>query len=422
MLPSHDATTGRTTGSFASPAGAADSSRRRALVTLGALGVGLGTPGLASAATSDDQFSSELASAQNSTDFARLLRLARVPSLSLAVIERGRTRTQSVGVRRSGEPASATADTVYAAASLTKIVASYVILGLVHEKRLDLDAPVHTYLALPDDDAASRAITARHLLSHSGGWRNWRFDATQRLTADFTPGSRWSYSGEGFFFLQRIAEQITGTAFAALARQRVFEPLGMTRSSLAPLPALSALLASGHDGRGRPNPTAENDPASALQQLMSSRGKAMDEARVEDLEAALRTASPTRAVLPVFLTINAAASMLTTANDFARFLQHLVGSSSRSPVSSAIVADMMKPQVRGNEAIQWGLGVGLEEVGTSRCAWQWGDNPGFKNFCWFDPAAGRAMVVFTNGDRGARVYERGVRALTVDDHPGFLWA
>lgn len=83
---------------------------------------------------------------------------------------------------------------------------------------------------------------------------------------------------------------------------------------------------------------------------------------------------------------------------------------------------MMQPQIRGNEAIQWELGVGLEDVGRSRYAWQWGDNPGFKNFCWFDPSSGRAMVVFTNGDRGARVYERAVRALTTDDHHGFLWA
>lgn len=398
-------------------AAAVPPSRRQALVTMGALGMGLAAPRLVSASAVGDSVNTDA-----DPDFTRLLSLARVPSLSLAVIERGRTRTQSVGVRRSGEPEPTTADTVYAAASLTKIVASYVILGLVHEKRLDLDVPVHRYLPLPDDDETSKAITARHLLSHSGGWRNWRFDATQKLTADFAPGSRWSYSGEGFFFLQRMAEQITGTAFATLVRTRVFEPLSMAQSSLAPLPTLRAQQATGHDGRGQPLPAADNDPAPVLQQLMAARGKTMEDARIEDLEAAQRTVAPTRAALPVFLSINAAASLLTTVHDFTRFLQHLVAPSRPSPSSAAIVSSMMQPQIRGNDAIQWGLGVGLEDVGRSRYGWQWGDNPGFKNFCWFDPSGGRAMVVFTNGDRGARVYERAVRALTTDDHPGFLWA
>ena len=76
---------------------------------------------------------------------------------------------------------------------------------------LDLDRPVHEYLALPDPgDARARTITTRHLLGHAGGWRNWRFAPSQALVADFAPGSRWSYSGEGYFFLQRVLEARTG--------------------------------------------------------------------------------------------------------------------------------------------------------------------------------------------------------------------
>jgi hypothetical protein len=53
--------------------------------------------------------------------------------------------------------------------------------------------------------------------------------------------------------------------------------------------------------------------------------------------------------------------------------------------------------------------------------WQWGDNPGFKNFFFASPATAQALVVFTNGDRGARVYERVIRATTGQDRPAFLW-
>ncbi len=62
---------------------------------------------------------------------------------------------------------------------------------------------------------------------------------------------------------------------------------------------------------------------------------------------------------------------------------------------AAIVDQMMSPQVRCNEAVQWGLGVGLEDVGGTSYAWQWGDNSGFKHIYLADPQN--------------------------EDHPAFLW-
>ena len=118
----------------------------------------------------------------------------------------------------------------------------------------------------------------------------------------------------------------------------------------------------------------------------------------------------------------AQASMLTTANDFGIFLRHLVTAKRKGGPAAAIVEQMMSPQIRCNEAVQWGLGVGLEDIGNRRFAWQWGDNSGFKHLYFADPVNEKAMVVFTNGDRGARVYERVIRATTGEDHPAFLWA
>jgi CubicO group peptidase (beta-lactamase class C family) len=95
----------------------------------------------------------------------------------------------ALGVSRAGEADRVTPDTVYAAASLTKTVFAWVFLGLVQEGLVSLDRPVRDYLPLPNpDDARSATITARHLLSHTGGWRNWR-NTRPLLTADFKPGS-----------------------------------------------------------------------------------------------------------------------------------------------------------------------------------------------------------------------------------------
>jgi CubicO group peptidase (beta-lactamase class C family) len=277
-------------------------------------------------------------------------------------------------------------------------------------------------LSLPNpEDVRSNTITARHLLSHSGGWRNWRNNTSTALTADFDPGSRWSYSGEGFFFLQRIVEKLTGKSVPLLARERVFEPLGMKRSSMVGLAELEPFQATGHSGRGEVTQPFGRPTLLELRRMMSAKGASLESAKVEDSEQAIKTAEPTLPVLPNFLSPNAAASLLTTAHDFALFLRHLVTARRAGGAPAAIVNLMMSPQIKCNDAVQWGLGVGLEDLGARRFAWQWGDNPGFKNFFYADPREMKAMAVFTNGDRGARVYERVIRALTGEDHPAFLW-
>lgn len=354
-------------------------------------------------------------------EYEQWMRDAGVPSISMARIEGDQVTYLSLGVRKAGEQARVAPDTVYAAASLSKLVFAYAFLDLVQQGRLSLDRPVAEYLALPNPaDVRARLITARHLLSHSSGWRNWRNTTTDTLTTTFEPGTGWQYSGEGFFFLQRIMEQVTGQSMAQVCRERVFEPLGMTRSSMASLESLEAYQATGHNTEGVPRASFGRATLIELRKRMSERGTTLDAARVEDVEAAMQAAEPRLPVLPNFLAPNAAASLLTTAEDFGKFLRHLANPPA-SGTARAITRDMMTPQVRRNGALQWGLGIGLEEVAGRPVGWQWGDNPGFKNFCCFDPAKRSALVIFTNGDRGARVYERVVRAATGVDHPAFLF-
>ncbi len=307
-------------------------------------------------------------------------------------------------------------DTVYQAASLTKPLFALVVMQLVREKSLELDRPVHEYLALPNaDDPRARSITARHLLSHSSGWRNWRNRATDALTCDFDPGSRWSYSGEGYYFLQRIVERVTGTPIAQLMRERLFTPLGMTRSSLVGLESLDPHLATGHGIDGSPRAVFMRPTLLALRARMAERQLPLDAAREEDVHATLQSAQPTLPVLPNYLAPNTASSLLTTTADLARALTWMLGD------GRSLAREMVTPQVRRNEALQWGLGLGIESVAGRSVGWQWGDNPGFKNFFALDLDGGTGTVALTNGDRGARVYERVIRQVTGVDHPAFLF-
>jgi CubicO group peptidase (beta-lactamase class C family) len=357
------------------------------------------------------------APARDDLDVARLMRLANVSGMAVAEAGGGRMEARGYGVRRAGTEDAGTEDTVFEAASLSKPVFAYLVLGLEREGAIDLDRPIGEYLALPNaDDPRARSITARHLLSHSGGWRNWRFAREHLLTADFDPGSRFSYSGEGFAFLSRIVETLTGTAWPMLVRERVFAPLGMESSTFAWHPALDARLASPHSGRGDPQESYNVRTARAFRALEAEWGRPLEEWMAADVERAFTRLNPDQPPFPNFTVPNAAASLSTTGRDYGVFIRHLLTD------GAPVLARMMEPQVRLNEALRWGLGIGLEEMEDGRTLfWHWGDNPGFKNFVVGDPGAGRATVVFTNANSGRSVYERVVRDRTGTDHPAFLW-
>ena len=359
--------------------------------------------------------------AQGAPDIPRLLELASVPGMSIATVRGSDVAVEGFGVRRSGTGDRVTGDTAFEAASLSKPVFAAIVMQLATEGVIDLDKPLADYAALPNPgDERSKRITATHALSHSGGWRNWRNNNQTALTADFDPGSRFSYSGEGFFFLQRVVETLTGKGLPELARARVFEPLGMRNSGFIWRPQLDPILASPHTNRGAPIDSHNARMGKAFQPLAGDIGKPVDDWTAADVERAMPRADPNLPVLPNFLVPNAAASLVTTARDYGTFVRWLLGN---GPVKGgrAVFDRMLAQRVTINDSLGWGSGIGLEQTAGRRFAWHWGDNPGFKNFVVVEPAAGSALILFTNGNSGQRVYERVIRARTSIDHPAFLW-
>jgi CubicO group peptidase (beta-lactamase class C family) len=347
-------------------------------------------------------------------DLPKWMRLASVPGVSMAIIEGGRTMARGYGVTRAGGTEEVTGDTVFEAASLSKPVFASLVLQLVAEGVIDLDKPLGEYVALPTTDARSAKITARHVLSHSGGWRNWRNAPTHTLTADFEPGSRFSYSGEGFYYLQRVVEKVTGKGLLRITRERIFEPLGMRRSSFLWSPELTN-RAEPHGNRGVPGDSFAVRTARAFRDAAQAAGKSMDEWTHEDAERISPTVNKDAPAFPNWLLPNAAASLFTSASDYSLFLGHLMGA------ARAVLDPMRTPQVNINESLKWGLGMGLQIEADRVSLWHWGDNFGFKNFVIANPKDGRAVVVFTNGQSGRAVYERVVRAVNGSDQPAFLW-
>jgi CubicO group peptidase (beta-lactamase class C family) len=347
-------------------------------------------------------------------DLPRMLRIASVPGAAVTIVAGDTITTRGFGVTRAQDGEPVTGDTIFEAASLSKPVFAYLVHALVTESKLDLDRPLGDYVPLPNPaDTLARTITARHVLSHTSGWRNWRFNRDQQLTADFTPGSRWSYSGEGYYFLQRVVEHVTGQGMLRLTQERIFDSLGMRHSSYMWRADLDAHRASPHSNRAVPRDSFGAPLGRDFTAAMAKAGRSIAEWRHEDAERLLPTIRADAPVLPNWLLPNAAASLLTTANDYGIFLRHLW--------NSPMLARMTTPAIKMNEALSWGLGVGLETPGANgqTAFWHWGDNPGFKNFVVGDAATNHAVLVFTNGDNGRAIYERVVRR-TRGDEPAFL--
>lgn len=352
----------------------------------------------------------------------RLLELASVPCLALATVDSASVFPRTVG-RACVDPRRGAADaTVFEAASLGKPLFAYAVLRLVDAGKLELDHPLFDYLPVPEaDNSRMRRVTARHVLTHTSGLPNWRREPGP-LEPATEPGDAYAYSGEGYFFLQRVVEHLAGRPIARLLREEVLDPLGMSESSWVWRPDFDTRMAVGYDEAGKP---AEVYAAVGRRAAVIARewGKPIEDWRYEDAVRTVPLINPEWPVLPVYMVPNVAASLLTTARDYARFLLHVVGQASAGLALGAATREAMTtPQVRINSALAWGLGWGIQEDEYGRTLWHWGANNGFRNFVVADPPNGRAIVVLTNSGNGPRVYERVIVALTGHDHPAFLRA
>ncbi|WP_170172753.1 serine hydrolase [Hymenobacter rigui] len=299
---------------------------------------------------------------------ARLLPLldsAGVPGVSMAVIsQKGVVWAKGLGVREAGKPQPVDAQTVFSAASLSKPVFAYLVLKLVDAGKLNLDKPLYQYVPYRalEHDARGRRITARMVLTHQSGLPNWR-NGQLNFIAD--PGQRFSYSGEGFVYLQGVVMTVMGKNLEELAQQYVFQPLGMSRSSYQWQPAFEANHASPHNRFGEVTP------------------------------------------LTRFTEPNAAYSLQTTAADYGRFLVALLNGQGLQPATAQA---LFTPQVatgrtlhdttQASTVIGWGLGVGLAQKPHAQAFWHWGDNGDFRCFAYVSRTRGQGMVYFTNSRAG----------------------
>ncbi|MFC7781352.1 serine hydrolase domain-containing protein [Legionella taurinensis] len=166
-------------------------------------------------------------------------------------------------------------DTQFPASSLSKIVFTYLVLQLVKDNQIDLDEPLLSILQQEGQEyerfkvngeypEKATQLTARQVLSHTTGLPN--FGAGSDLSSplsfadDSELGKGYSYSGEAILYLQKVIETKMGKNLETLAKEYVFDPLKMDRSTFLPQPDSDTNIVSVHTELGKPTSIYESIP------------------------------------------------------------------------------------------------------------------------------------------------------------------
>jgi CubicO group peptidase (beta-lactamase class C family) len=317
----------------------------------------------------------KIAIAHLEKNIPELMKKADIPGMSVALIRDGKLVWSNVfGLMNASTKKPVTPETVFEAASLSKPVFAYGVLKLVDEGKLNLDTPLNKYLGNNYDvvdDSRINLITARRVLSHTSGFPNWRDnDNTKTLLIHFTPGEKWSYSGEGMVYLSRVVEKITGMQLEDFMQQMVLQPLGMKSSSYIWQDRYDSLKAYRHGVLG--DTSGRWQPAGGHAQAVKEGG-------------------------------NAAASLSTNATDYAKFIIAILNGTG---LKKTTWQEMLTPQIRVNEKypeLAWGLGVGLETMPDGKYFWHWGDNGDGKAYVTAFLPGKNAIVYFANSANGLSI-------------------
>ncbi len=302
-----------------------------------------------------------------------LMGKARIPGLQIALIREGAVVWEGAyGATSSAGGRAVTQDTIFEAASLTKPLFAYAVMKMVDEKLIDLDTPllgslppeqVEKFLGHPVDTEGFRLdwakkITARHVLSHSAGTPHG--DGGAIYTIFFEPGTDWKYSAEGYQLLQLVVEGLKGQPLDQIIDAYVLEPLGMKNSSMVWREAYEKTMANGHFLYSDPVDFRKRNEATA------------------------------------------AASLYTTAGDYARFVCAIIGGVGLEPATARqIITSFIEMNDDGD--LGWGLGFGTQTDGQRTAFWQWGDYGIFRNYIIADARQRSGVVYLTNSFNGLAV-------------------
>ncbi len=321
----------------------------------------------------------------------------KVPGVSLVVIDKKAIEwSKAYGVADVQTHELVTPDLPFQGGAFSQAVAAAVTLHLVEKGKLDLDrdtaAYLRTWMFPPAAPGSKNKITLRQLLTHSAGLSNQIFEGyygqepfpslPQVLSGekpaknapawtDFKPGSRARASESGYIVLEQILTDVENKPFSAIAKEIVFDPLGMTNSTFEVLRPLGgpAMTASGHLRDGR-----------------------IIEGGWHHYPGA------------------AAKGLWTTPSDFAVFFLELLKAAtdtSSKVLAPAAARAMLSPQ-KENFAFGFSVEGAVDDINFNIR----GKTDGYVCYAIFYPVRGQGAVIMTNSDNGMLLVEEILRAIS----------
>lgn len=314
-----------------------------------------------------------------------LMHDAGVPGLSIAIIRNARLyRQRGFGVKDIATGAPVDNETVFEAASTSKPIFAYAVMKLCERGVMDLDTPLTKYTSKRylEGDLRLDRITARHVLSHTSGFQNYR-SSDKPLAISHTPGERWAYSGEGYSYLQSVVTELVGgkampnscarfeddlevcamePSIDAYMKANVLAPFGMKSSGYFWNDTIARHMAHGHLADGK------------------------------------RLGVDRKPSGPAVARYGMAGGLYTTPSDYAKFLIELIDPkpSDAFRLTEKSRAEMLRPQIRRSARTHWSLGWAVEQTETGDVHRHAGGNPGHSCFVAASIAKKTGYVIMTN--------------------------
>jgi serine-type D-Ala-D-Ala carboxypeptidase len=321
------------------------------------------------------------------------------PSAVYVVAEHGRAIfADALGdAVREPQTRAASLETIYDLASLTKpLVTGLLLARLVQAGELTLDSPISNYLQ-EFDRPDKKAITVRHLLTHTSGLPAWRplyiltheeKDGTLRAIADESlshqPGERVIYSDLGFIVLGFLLERLTGIQLDRLAQRDIFEPLKLQQTFFNPVRAMQTGLAASESGNAYERNMCEVD---LKLRAYGSWRSGVIWGEVHDGNAHFLGGAAGHAGL-----FSSAGDTLRLANQFIGGLSELL-----STETCALFRENMTEGLNEARSFAWQLAATKDSTAGPTLPPDAFGHTGFTGTsCWIDAAAERAYVLLTN--------------------------
>ncbi|MGB5818533.1 MAG: serine hydrolase [Saonia sp.] len=297
-------------------------------------------------------------------------------------------------------------------ASYSKAVFSILVMKLVEEGVIDLDTPLESYLpqkiyeykpqtrwhddfSALKEDSLYHKITARMCLAHTTGFANSRgLEKDHKLRVNERPGTKYSYSGEGFIYLQVVIEKLLGKSLEALVQEKIFEPLGMKNSSYEWKTSFETDYAFGHNTAGKAyKKDKDNEPRGG-------------------------------------------GTLETTALDYTKFLEAVLH---KRLISEKAYNELFSPQIRIRSVAQFGelahvetdtyntinlsyaLGWGYLETPYGQGVFKEGHGDGFQHYSIIFPQTGKGIMIMTNSDNGESIFKELLEVALKDTFTPWEW-